>query len=92
LKSISFESIRLTENLISKGAQAKSGKSGKGRSSMKSRLGGFATNGNKDFVSWSIDATPSLYSEEDLAKATVTGTCLDLEKRYLRLTTVYYLF
>ena len=52
---------------------------------MKSRLGGFVENKP---VAWAIDVNPAGQNEVDWEHMKVVGTCTDLEKRYLRLTTV----
>jgi len=56
---------------------------------MKSRLGGFVSNkgspkGLSSVIGWTIDTTPSNFSAS--ADTNIVGTCMDLEKMYLRLT------
>ncbi|CAG7823174.1 unnamed protein product [Allacma fusca] len=54
---------------------------------MRSRLGGFVGDGKG--VPWAIDTNPAnnKTEEETWELSRVVGTCTDLEKRYLRLTT-----
>lgn len=55
---------------------------------MKNRLGGFIEKQPISGVSWTIDSTPSDNVDMEWLNATTIGTCSDLEKKYLRLTTV----
>lgn len=62
---------------------------------MKSRLGGFADRSSANANSlWTLDTTGSgsnydnSYDDNDWSGTIVIGTSTDLEKRYLRLTTV----
>jgi len=62
---------------------------------MKSRLGGFLNNDSHSPVKWGIDRSPSkdkFIGRKALASwdmnSKIVGTSMDLEKMYLRLTTV----
>lgn len=65
---------------------------GKNRPTMKSRLGGFASrpNTSSNGALWTLDTSGNTgsYEDNDWSGTVVIGTSNELEKRYLRLTSV----
>ncbi len=75
-------------NNFNKGKQSK-----RGKASLKSRLGGYDVSRSVPTISWAVDTTPSSYDMSWVKNVSaVIGTSTDLEKKYLRLTSVRRLY
>lgn len=88
--------IYISFNIFPDKPQSSPAGKGKNRPTMKSRLGGFANrpaqSSPSNGILWTLDTTGNTgtnsYEDYDWSGAVVIGTCSDLEKRYLRLTSV----